>query len=563
MSATPTYVINLERAKTRRSTSEAALKAAGFDLSQVVFYAAVDAKQLDHKAIAKQGVALFPGWKVFGSLVPYYSRQLRWGEVACSLSHHHLWQRIADEGHARALILEDDVIWQREGAAAEIERVLDVLQTKEPAWDLCYVGRGIFTGANVGPRWPKVDRVDKPFSPELVIPAFSYCTHAYAVSAAGAKKLLAQNLPKHIIPADEFLPAMYTRHPRDDVRAVFGEGDRLRAFAMEPRLARGDVQIASDVEDSGFAVALPKAKKRKSGDAPLTPGEFKERMGDRDFWLQTFPGLTIGARQPKWQNALTKAELETQAELVRVEGYGRGADAALKAPAAKLAKAAQTCVDAGISPVFLYLFDQTWALFHRHAKLLARLLGNDYRVVPDFWCWHVDPKKGEAGWAPHRDQGRHSLDEDGSPKSLQIWMPLVEANALNGCMYLLPADCDPRYGKENDMDFEFDIPSIRALPAKPGDYMYWNGAVIHWGAKSSPRGEHPRISLGVNFQRGDIAAYNTPLLDPKEKLGFELRLALVAKQLVQYRQRAPVPSELQQELLRLARPHITAMSQRW
>jgi hypothetical protein len=284
----------------------------------------------------------------------------------------------------------------------------------------------------------------------------------------------------------------------------------------------------------------------------LETAELVDQMGQVAFWRKLFPRLTIG-KPLKRPRAVTD-DVDLAAQKVLNEGYGDGHDKALATMVKPLAAAVRQCVKLGIPPPFIFLFDQTWDCFHRRHALLSRVLGKDYRIVPDAWVWHVDPAADEAGWAPHRDLGRISLNPDGTPRTLQIWIPLVDATPLNGCMYVLPAHCDPVYGKPNDMQFQFDIAGIRALPTKPGDFLFWNGAVIHWGAKSSRYGAHPRISMAVKHQRGDIAPFNEPLLAPGETADFKTRLVLVAKQLYQFRQRHPMPVELENAVRELSRP---------
>ena len=155
-------------------------------------------------------------------------------------------------------------------------------------------------------------------------------------------------------------------------------------------------------------------------------------------------------------------------------------------------------------------------------------------MLPDFWVWNIDPGKGEAGWKPHRDKGRSSLDDDGSPKSVTVWIPLSEATPLNGCMYLVPAYLDPTYNTDEESQHEFEYSSIRALPGEPGDFFMWNQAVLHWGSKSSPRATVPRASMAVEFQRADVEAFNRPLISPLSPPPFEVRLKLIAKQVLQY-----------------------------
>ena len=81
-----------------------------------------------------------------------------------------------------------------------------------------------------------------------------------------------------------------------------------------------------------------------------------------------------------------------------------------------------------------------------------------------------NPQAGEAGWPPHRDKGRQALAADGTPTSLTVWIPLTEATPENGCLYILPTHRDPVYGTDNENKFQGDLPQIRAVPSKPGDF---------------------------------------------------------------------------------------------
>jgi len=170
----------------------------------------------------------------------------------------------------------------------------------------------------------------------------------------------------------------------------------------------------------------------------------------------------------------------------------------------------------------------------QQARILGGFLGDDFRILPDFWVWHVDPTKGESGWRPHRDKGRVALNADGSPKSLTMWVPLTQATPMNGCMYILPASRDPGYNTVNESDLKFDYPDIRALPAEPGQVLCWNQSVLHWDSRTSPFASEARISVALEFQRGDITPFNLPLLNPRQLPSFETRLQLIAKQILQY-----------------------------
>lgn len=67
-----------------------------------------------------------------------------------------------------------------------------------------------------------------------------------------ARLLLSAGLGDALIPVDEFLPAMYLDHPREDVRARFPA--RLGALAFDPPIVQQlPKEIAgSDTEDTDF-----------------------------------------------------------------------------------------------------------------------------------------------------------------------------------------------------------------------------------------------------------------------------------------------------------------------
>lgn len=276
---------------------------------------------------------------------------------------------------------------------------------------------------------------------------------------------------------------------------------------------------------------------------------------DERFWRETFPELSIGElfKGEFEVNALGSERDRLVAERMQVEGYFQEADPTLIDLSQRLSTAIDRAYSLGIPPVFIFLFDEAWAAFYRQHAALAAFLGPDYRVLPDFWAWRVDPKAGQAGWRPHRDKGWASLRADGSPKSLTVWIPLTEATPLNGCMYMLPANRDPVYGTQQDQKFQVDYPSIRALPGKPGDYLCWNQAVLHWGAQSSQFGGAPRMSMALEFQRADEPAFNEPLIPTLAVLAFADRLKLTGKQILQYRHMYPLPPVMQELAERLLR----------
>lgn len=228
-----------------------------------------------------------------------------------------------------------------------------------------------------------------------------------------------------------------------------------------------------------------------------------------------------------------------------LEGYFTARDSELVNLAGALSQAIEDLRKIGLPPTFIFLFDEAWLAFLRQRAMLTNFLGVNYQVLPDFWAWRVDPAKGEAGWTPHRDKGRITLGPDKRPVSVTVWIPLTEATPMNGCMYILPANRDPNYGTDRENEFRIDPPAVRAIPAAPGEYLCWNQAVLHWGGQSSPFAARPRKSMALEFQRGDIAPFNQPLLGTMPNLDFRGRVVLIAKQIIQYRHMYPLTPELE------------------
>src|ERR1700722_15094233 len=124
----------------------------------------------------------------------------------------------------------------------------------------------------------------------------------------------------------------------------------------------------------------------------------------REHWLSLAPGLHIEDRSL----LANVAALELPAGLTsrfEIDGYVQGS-ADWGVDVKSMADTVRALSAAQVSPLFAYLYDEFWCPFFKLHRLHAALLGGGYRLLPDFWISNVDPKKGEAGWRPHRDKGR-------------------------------------------------------------------------------------------------------------------------------------------------------------
>ncbi|WP_167772865.1 phytanoyl-CoA dioxygenase family protein [Ramlibacter humi] len=271
-------------------------------------------------------------------------------------------------------------------------------------------------------------------------------------------------------------------------------------------------------------------------------------LGDAALWRSLAPGLHL--HDEEWLQrqrplAIPSELIESLRGLLREEGYFQLPPQPWDLPIDAMAQLVRMLDERGIPLPFSFMYDEFWILYYRLHGMIQGLLGPGYLRLPDFWTWLVDPQRHESGWKPHRDKGWQSLREDRSPKSITIWLPLTRTTPLNGCMYLVPAHRDPTYGTPDDKDWRHEPADIRALPAEAGSVFCWTQALLHWGSRTSPRGEAPRISVAFEFQAGDVPPYNQPLTQPTEVPDLALRLKLVSQQILQYRHMYPLAPEVE------------------
>ncbi|WP_157981043.1 glycosyltransferase family 25 protein [Pseudidiomarina insulisalsae] len=167
-------VINLERSPERWRNVKAQLEATGLPFERID---AVAGDTLGETAIAR----------VFDSDAARnnYHYQLSRGEIGCYLSHLKAWQTILDEQLDYAIVLEDDVVLD-----PKFSSLPEAVAQCSESWDLIKVAapfkqqKSYLLDNFAGFRWVRFKK-----------PPMGACGHI--VSAAGAKKLLAQRPPFH------------------------------------------------------------------------------------------------------------------------------------------------------------------------------------------------------------------------------------------------------------------------------------------------------------------------------------------------------------------------------
>ena len=256
------------------------------------------------------------------------------------------------------------------------------------------------------------------------------------------------------------------------------------------------------------------------------------------FWEKINPGLHIDDKDFLNKHKplhFSKEALDCINKDLLEEGYFQLKPIDWELPFSAMLDALTKFVDMGWPPVLAYVYDEFFLVPFKLSKVLSNILGQDFKQLPDFWAWYIDPLLSQSGWSPHRDKGMDSLMSNGSPMSLTLWIPFTDVIPLNGCIYIVPKNLDPYFANPTGGNYQFEYQNIRALPASAGSILGWNQAVLHWGSRSSKKAQVPRVSIGLEFQRGDIEPFNKPLFSVDPPVELKTRLILIGKQILQYK----------------------------
>lgn len=195
------FVVSLARATERRARVRERL--AGLEFR---FLDAVDKLDLDRERLRRDGI--YDEGRTPRAF--RHRAEMPLGHIGCSLSHRAIYEEIVRNGWRRVVILEDDVV-PLEDALALLPAALEQLPA---GFELCYLGyllnetvtpkawlkRALYLAlAPVGlSRWRPGEALrllPRPFSANLRRAGRHLCTHAYAVTLEGARKLLAAQTP--------------------------------------------------------------------------------------------------------------------------------------------------------------------------------------------------------------------------------------------------------------------------------------------------------------------------------------------------------------------------------
>ena len=220
-------------------------------------------------------------------------------------------------------------------------------------------------------------------------------------------------------------------------------------------------------------------------------------------------------------------------------------------------------VNNGYPAVFIFLFDQAWYLCLHLFDLMQPILNDDEAVLEaSMYAWSLqrqskaNEKVGSNFGVPHRDITYNNCHaSDGSPDILSLWIPLTDVSTENGCMYVVPRECDPQFSIDNtakDQDpfsHRFNYAAITPLaPLKPGAVLIWHPNLIHWGGSCSLSSLlPPRKSIAMAFRvrnekrnstEKEILRYGRSPFKREELINggpsYKDRLRMISKSLILY-----------------------------
>jgi glycosyl transferase family 25 len=217
------------------------------------FFFGADKNELDEKAI--QHIYHYKPENTLAVRQVFPS--LNTGEIACALSHTMIYQAMLDNKWQRVLIFEDDVVPDY----SALPLLANCLKELPANWELFYLGylkneKPSF-GKKIKMLWYKIMAIfgfsrmpvsmisnvlPKPYSVSLLKAGFHDCTHAYAISLEGAKRLLEAQTPVQYR-ADNLLSALVLK-------------GKLNAFISKSNLF--NQEIFSDITNKSYVRKDPK-----------------------------------------------------------------------------------------------------------------------------------------------------------------------------------------------------------------------------------------------------------------------------------------------------------------
>jgi hypothetical protein len=215
-------------------------------------------------------------------------------------------------------------------------------------------------------------------------------------------------------------------------------------------------------------------------------------LSQETFW-QTLASNVSAHAAVSGATMLTRTDaFESQqfAQLCR-DGYFQADAVVPRAQYERIASLMNEIARSELPTVFVFAYEDVWALACAIAESLSECFDRDYAVVPDFWAYSVGGRgRRDAGWRAHRDGklADGSVRADGVPEMLNCWLALTDAGLHDACMNVVSTRDDPhlRAGTESTTVNEAMLRVAKQLPVKAGAVLGWNQLALHWGGEAAP-----------------------------------------------------------------------------
>lgn len=249
-----------------------------------------------------------------------------------------------------------------------------------------------------------------------------------------------------------------------------------------------------------------------------------------EFWRRLAPELNVTDTLPSRVIARDADTVAADRLALTHEGFVHIRNPGIVAALDDIALVMRRIVETGLPPAFIGVYDEVWAIAAQMQSVLGGLLGGEAAMIPNFWAGYMEP--GDPGADAGRRWPGVSLNRDGTPRVLSVWMPVTPATTENGCIYVVPADQDRNYGRGEGSRADARLQAIRALPAAPGDLLVWTGETYVWqGRAARQHNERPQMSLTWEFQDARIDPVAGRMVDSFPFVPFEMRLGIIAEQM--------------------------------
>ena len=237
----------------------------------VIVKKAIEGANISNSWLEENDYTIYDNWKLENSDNDFWNRHVDPGNVGNSISQHKCWKHAYENNFNGILMLEEDFVVNEELTSKYVDEIPD-------DFDLFYLGRNPVKGLG------RDITQDEPIGNGILVkPMASYNAHAYILSKKGVKSLLDQNFHNYIIPVDEFLPACYAGHIREDLSFIVND---LIAYAPT-----SDVEIVSQTSEGSITGPVVDLSNRKYP-------ELYSYWDNQNEWVQKF--IAYSTRTKEW-----------------------------------------------------------------------------------------------------------------------------------------------------------------------------------------------------------------------------------------------------------------------